>query len=144
MRRYQRCHCLRLASTERGLVFSFLLPFKVETLLGRCVAPSDGVVEWNRKNVALCVDLPHGAVINLVYFFPQFSVHPRGNFSFPLPPRHSLSLSAGTITFVWTAPPRSARSSVESAPRLLCFGITQVNVNVFGCSAQHFGTLFFF
>lgn len=78
-----------------------------------------------RSLLVLCVDLPHGAVINLVYF-SQFSVHPRGNVSFPLPPRHSLSLSAGTITFVNSA--ASARSSVESAPRLLCLGITQVNL----------------
>lgn len=127
-------------SRKRNEVLFFSPPIRWKRCWVAVLRPVMASRNEIRSLLVLCVDLPHGAVINLVYF-SQFSVHPRGNVSFPLPPRHSLSLSAGTITFVNSA--ASARSSVESAPRLLCLGITQVNLNVFGCSAQHFETLFF-
>lgn len=127
-------------SRKRNEVLFFSPPIRWKRCWVAVLRPVMASRNEIRSLLVLCVDLPHGAVINLVYF-SQFSVHPRGNVSFPLPPRHSLSLSAGTITFVNSA--ASARSSVESAPRLLCLGITQVNLNVFGCSARHFGTLFF-
>lgn len=128
------CHCLQRTWTEPVFnSFGFFCSWKWVAALHPVMVPLTKI--WSN---VVCVYLPHNAVINV--YFSHFSVHSRSNFFFPLPPRRSLCLSARTITFVNSA--ASTHFSVESAPRLLCFTLRKWNLNVFGGSGQHLGTLF--